>query len=209
MSPDVTPVTAPPVEPLRIVAMAGSLRAGSVNRRLLAAATKLAPRRMSIESFDPGELPLYSADLDEDAGGEESPAPVRRLKASLIAAHGLLIVSPEYNWSIPGVLKNAIDWMSRPAGHSVLAGKPTALMGASPGPAATGRAQLHLRETLLSTNTPVLMAAVQLGHAGRLFDEAGQLADEPARASVAEVLTELERAATASRVRGLRDAVER
>lgn len=189
-----------PTAPVQVVALAGSLRAASVNRRLLAAAVDLAPKRMRVEVVDPGTLPLYNADLDEDVGGEASPEPVRRLKAALTAAHGLLIVSPEYNWSIPGVLKNAIDWVSRPAGRSVLAGRPTALMGASPGPAGTGRAQLHLREAFLSTGTPVLLASVQLGQAGRLFDEAGRLVDEASRGSVADLMSELELAAAAFRV---------
>jgi|SRR5947209_15873356 len=184
---------------MRILAFCGSLRDASYNRRLLDAAIAHAPDGVEIEVAALEELPHYDQDMDSHAGGGPDPTVVAELRANVEAADALLFVTPEFNWSLPGVLKNAIDWASRPAGRSPLAGKPAALMGASPGPAGTGRAQMHLREVLLSTRTPVLMSSVQLGHAAERFDADGRLADEEARIAVAALLEELVGAASPDR----------
>lgn len=173
---------------LQVLALNGSLRSESYNRALLEAADELAPQDVSVEIVDLHSLPLYNADHDEELGGYDTPDEVRWLKDRIAAADALLVATPEYNWSVSGVLKNAIDWASRPAGRSVLAGKPAALVGASPGPAGTGRAQLHLRQILLSTKTPVLMDSVQAGSARERFDASGHLVDEHVRAQLYGVL---------------------
>lgn len=180
MPPDVT-----------FVALLGSVRGRSVNRLLLDAAIDLAPPGVAVEAFDITRLPFYDADRDPDAGGDAAVPAVGELKRAIARCSGLMFATPEYNWSVPGVLKNAIDWASRPAGRSVLAGKPAAIMGAAPGPAGTGRAQLHLREILLSTRTPVLLRAVQVGHAGSRFDADGRLADEGVRRELVALWSEL------------------
>ena len=137
---------------MKIVGIAGSLRRESWNRKLLHAAVDLAPDGMRIEIFDLADIPLYNGDLD----GDEKPAPVVALKRAIGEADGLLVASPEYNYAIPGVLKNALDWASRPAFRSELAGKPSAVMGASPGAAGTVRAQADVRRVLLACLSRVL-----------------------------------------------------
>jgi chromate reductase, NAD(P)H dehydrogenase (quinone) len=129
---------------LRVVGFAGSLRRGSFNRALLDAARELAPSRMTISRIEIGDLPFYNADVEADS----DPAAVVAFKAAIRAADGVLIATPEYNDGIPGVLTTAIDWGSRPPGIAPLAGKPVALMGASPSQIGTARAQLHLRQLL-------------------------------------------------------------
>src|SRR5688572_23791882 len=131
--------------PLLVCGIAGSLRKASLNRALLRSAQELAPANMEIRIFDRvGELPLYNEDVDK-AG---DPEPVAALKRAIADADALLIATPEYNQGVPGVLKNAIDWASRPPRGSVLAGKPTAIFGASPGVTGTARAQGHPRAHL-------------------------------------------------------------
>jgi chromate reductase len=139
---------------LRVCGLAGSLRKASYNRALLRAAQELAPPDLEIVTFDRlGELPPYNADVE----AQGDPEPVAALKEAIGAAAGLLIVTPEYNFGVPGVLKNAIDWASRPPRNSVLSGKPTAVIGASPGMLGTARAQMSLRQSLVFTNTPVML----------------------------------------------------
>jgi chromate reductase len=164
---------------VKVCGIAGSLRKSSYNRSLLRAAVELAPDRMTITVFDRlGDVPLYDADVE--ARGD--PEPVSALKKAIREADALLIATPEYNHGIPGVLKNAIDWASRPPSPIVLAGKPAALIGASPGRTGTARAQLALRESLSSTQTPVLVGPEMLvGEAHRKFAEDGSLSDEPTR----------------------------
>lgn len=177
---------------LRVLGIAGSLRAGSFNRALLRAAVELAPAGVEVEPFDLRDVPLYDGDSDEALGGGAYPERVRVLREAVTGADALLLAVAEYNWGPSGVLKNAIDWASRPAGRSPLAEKPVALMGASPGPAGTGRAQLQLRQHLLSTNSYVLQAPqVQLGGARERFDDAGRLVDDDARALVTALLEAL------------------
>jgi chromate reductase len=166
-----------------ILALPGSLRDGSLNRRLIDAVIELAPESVEVELADIGELPHYDDDLD-------SPA-VRDFRERIEAADALLFVSPEFNWSIPGVLKNAIDWASRPGGRSPLAGKSAAIMGVSAGPAGTGRMQMHLREVLLSTRTHALMNGLQVPHGAEKFDADGRLADPVVAAAIRELLAEL------------------
>src|SRR3954470_19538343 len=113
-----------------VLGFAGSLRRESYNRGLLDAASKRAPPTMTILPFDLAPIPLYNADLDSD---EQRPAEVTLLKDAVAAADAVLIATPEYNHSVPGVLQNAIDWVSRPGGRSVLKGKPVAIMGSSTG----------------------------------------------------------------------------
>lgn len=166
-----------------VLGMAGSLGRRSRNRALLAAASELAPDGISVATFDVGRLPLYNPDDDELLpGGGPSPDVVCELVEQVRAADGLLLVSPEYNWGPSGVIRNALDWVSRPAGASPLAAKPVALAGVSPGPAGTGRGQLQLRQNLLSADAFVLQQpVVQVGDAKRRFDEDLRLIDEPTR----------------------------
>ena len=162
--------------PLHIIGIAGSLRDGSYNRSLLRAAQRLAPEGMTIEIFPLDDIPLYNGDLENDA---DRPAEVERFKHSLAEADGLLIATPEYNHGIPGVLKNAIDWASRPAFQSPLAGKPVGMMGAAPSIIGTARAQQHLKTVMLSMLAEVMPhRGVLVGKAKEKFDEKGRLMDE-------------------------------
>lgn len=172
-----------------ICAIAGSLRQASFNRALLRAAVELAPAGMELVVFDRlRDLPHYDGDL-EAAG---VPEPVAALRAAIGGADGLLIATPEYNYSIPGVLKNAIDWASRPASASVLAKKPCAIMGASGGPYGTVRGQLALRQSLLCTDTQVLVKPeLMVPRAQDKFDAALNLVDEPTRLQLAKLLAAL------------------
>ena len=156
----------------KIAVLVGSLRRDSFNRKLARAVVKLAPPEFAFEQVRIDDLPLY--DQDDDA----SPAPsVKRLKDELTAAQGLLFVTPEYNRSIPGVLKNAIDHASRPYGQSSWAGKPAGVMGASVGAIGTAMAQQHLRNVLAYLDVPTLGQPEAFIHAkDGLFDEAGDLA---------------------------------
>jgi chromate reductase len=174
-----------PSSPLRVLGIAGSLRSGSFNRSLLRAAAALAPAGMSIQTFPLDGVPLYNADVE--ARGD--PAPVLALKAAIRGADGLLIATPEYNYGIPGVLKNAIDWASRPPGQSVLNRKPAALMGATPGMGGTIRAQLQLRQAFVFTQTPALLhPEVLVAKAGEKFGADGALVDEPTKRILASML---------------------
>jgi chromate reductase, NAD(P)H dehydrogenase (quinone) len=160
---------------MKVCAIAGSLRRGSYNRGLIRAAAELAPPPMTIAIFERlGEVPLYDADVE--ARGD--PEPVVALKNAIRQADALLIATPEYNFSVPGVLKNAIDWASRPPSGSVLMGRPTAILGASPGRTGTARAQLALRQSFVFTQTPVLVGPEMLvGEAQKKFAEDGTLTD--------------------------------
>lgn len=162
----------------RILALPGSLRRGSYNRRLLEAAARIAPPGVQIDVHDAlAAVPLFDEDLESSSAG--GPDGVRRLRAAVAAADGLLIATPEYNQSLPGVLKNAIDWLSRPAPEEVLAGKPVAIAGVSSGRWGTRLAQAALRQTLAATESRVMPAPMLfVRDAGQLFDAAdGQLYD--------------------------------
>ncbi|MDX1532563.1 MAG: NAD(P)H-dependent oxidoreductase [Rhodothermales bacterium] len=174
--------------PLRLLGIAGSLRERSYNRALLRTAEALAPDGVEIERFDLAGLPLYNGDLDSD---ERRPEPVERLKAALAAADGLLVATPEYNHTVPGVLQNAVDWASRPARRSPLAGKPIGMMGAAPGTVGTARAQEHLKLTLLSTLALVHPhPGVLVGQARDKFDADLRLTDARTRDFLAAFLAD-------------------
>lgn len=170
---------------LRVVGIAGSLRKASFNRALLCAAQQLAPREMKIEIEDLTGLPMFNADLDIG----DPPEAVVELRRSVHRADGLLLVTPEYNHGVPGVLKNAIDWLSQPLHGSALEGRPTALMGASTGLAGTARGQTQLRQSFILTNTPAMLRPeVLVGRAHERFDAEGRLTDEATRQFVSDFL---------------------
>jgi chromate reductase len=175
-------------EEMRLLGLSGSLRAGSWNTALLRAAGELAPAGARVGIFDLAAIPQYDQDRDDQAGGSRPPEAVRELRQAVAAADAMVLASPEYNWSYSGVLKNALDWCSRPGFKSILVGVPTLLIGASGGPAGTGRAQLHLRQVLLSTRTPVLIEALQVANAAGCFDEGLRLCDEALRDQLAYLL---------------------
>ncbi|HTM09111.1 MAG TPA: NADPH-dependent FMN reductase [Verrucomicrobiae bacterium] len=177
-------------ENLRVLGFAGSLRRQSYNRGLLRAAVEAAPAGVAIETFDLTPIPLYNADVEEKG----LPPAVAQFKEKIRAADALLIVTPEYNYSVPGVLKNAIDWASRPANESPLQKKPAALMGASGGQMGTARAQLALRQSFVFTETLVLPKPdIYVPHAAKSFDAEGNLTDEKLRARIKTLLEALVR----------------
>lgn len=135
----------------QIAVIVGSLRKDSFNRKMANAIVKLAPPEFSFKQLEIGDLPLYNQ--DDDANPAE---PVKRLKSEISAAHGLLFVTPEYNRSMPGVLKNTLDHASRPYGQNAWAGKPAGVLGVSPGAAGTAMAQQHLRNTLAYLDVPTM-----------------------------------------------------
>jgi chromate reductase len=156
-----------------IVVVVGSLRRDSFNRRLADAVVKLAPSEFSFNQLQIDDLPLYNQ--DDDGNPAE---PVKRLKNQISAAQGLLFVTPEYNRSISGVLKNAIDHASRPYGQNAWGGKPAGVLGASIGATGTAMAQQHLRNVLAYLDVPTLgqpEAFIQVREG--LFDEAGNIGD--------------------------------
>jgi chromate reductase len=169
----------------RVVAFAGSLRKGSFNRALIRSAQELAPEGMTIEPIEIGDLPFYNADVE----AQGDPPAVERFKASLRGADGILIATPEYNDGIPGVLSTAIDWGSRLPGRAPLAGKPVAIMGASPSQIGTARAQLHLRQLLNHVHARVLPPPELLvAKAHERFDSNLKLTDESTRKVLGDLL---------------------
>ncbi len=175
------------VEPFTVLGIPGSLRGASLNRALLRAAVSLAPAGMTVEIADLAGIPLYNFD-DETA----PPASVIDLKRRIRSADAVLIATPEYNYSVPGVLKNAVDWVARPYGDSAWEGKPVALMGASVSSVGTARAQLHLRQTLTALNCYTLnRPEVLIGQADRKFDAADNLTDEKTRDLITGMLAAL------------------
>ena len=163
-----------------IVGVCGSLRRGSFNQMLLRAAVEAAPAGTLIEPESIRDIPLYDGDVEAEEG---IPPAVQRLKDRIAAADGLLIVTPEYNNSMPGVLKNAIDWLSRPASDipRVFGGRPVALMGATPGQGGTALSQAAWLPVLRTLGTrPWFEGRVQIPGAGKLFDADG-LADQATR----------------------------
>lgn len=180
----------------RILGFAGSLRSGSYNRALLHAAAEEAPEGMSIEIFDLADIPLYNQDVEEKG----DPAPVAEFKEAIGRCDGVLISTPEYQHGMTGVLKNALDWASRPAGRSAIKGKPVAMMGASPSPIGTARSHIQLRHTLTYLQADmVFRPEVLVAHAREKFDEEGRFTDESGRKLMAELLETLgERVAASS-----------
>jgi chromate reductase len=175
--------------PIRILGIAGSLRSGSYNRALLRTAQSLAPSDAAVEIFELDGIPGFNQDLES-----QPPPKVAELKAKARAADAILFVTPEYNYSIPGVLKNAIDWASRPYGDSAWNGKPVAVMGASIGAMGTSRAQYHLRQCFVFLNMhPLNQPEVMVANAGSKFDERGNYLDEQGKKLIGQLLTELVR----------------
>ncbi|MFI4967885.1 MAG: NADPH-dependent FMN reductase [Gammaproteobacteria bacterium] len=172
---------------IKVLGIAGSLRKGSYNKLALRAAIELKPAGMDIESFDIAPIPLYNEDLREQG----FPSVVEEFREKIRAADALLFVTPEYNYSVAGVLKNAIDWASRPPDQP-FNDKPVAIMGASISRLGTARAQYHLRQTAVFLNMHVLnKPEVMISGAATAFDADGRLTDEGARKLIAELLVNL------------------
>ncbi|MGA9049184.1 MAG: NAD(P)H-dependent oxidoreductase [Dehalococcoidia bacterium] len=170
-----------------ILGFAASLRKGSYNKALLRAAGELLPEGVTLETFDLEGIPPFNQDLENTL-----PERVKEFKSRIRAADAVLIVSPEYNFSMPGVLKNAIDYASRPYGDSVWPGKPVAVMSASNGMLGGSRMQYHLRQTFLYLEvTAVTKPEVFVTFSAQKFDENGKLTDEPTRAIVKQLVQAL------------------
>jgi chromate reductase len=173
---------------IQVLAICGSLRKASFNRMAMAAAIERAPAGMHVTEGVIEDIPLYNEDL-RVAG---DPAAIARLKQQVQAADALLFVTPEYNYSVPGVLKNAIDWVSRPPDQSPFDGKPVAILGASAGVMGTVRSQQHLRQTLMSLNMlPVNTPEVLIGQAAKRFDDQGRLTEEVTGKYIAQLMQAL------------------
>ena len=174
-------------KPIRILGIAGSLRRESYNRAALRTATTLVPESAILETFGLDGIPVFNQDEEQNP-----PAKVAELKRRIREADAMLFVTPEYNYSVPGVLKNAIDWASRPYGDSAWNGKPAAIMGASPGAIGTARAQYHLRQILVYLNMfPINHPEVMIGNAAARFDKEGNLTDETTKDFIYQLLQHL------------------
>jgi chromate reductase len=172
---------------LTICAISGSLRAGSYNTAALRAAAELAPDGVEIVAASIADIPPYN----EDVKAAGFPEAVIRLQKAIASADAVLIATPEYNYSVPGVLKNAIDWVSR-THPQPFAGKPVAIMGASPGAIGTARAQYDLRKMFVYLDALVLnKPEIMIGGAPSRFDTDGRLTDEATRKLLAQLLTAL------------------
>jgi chromate reductase len=173
---------------LRILGISGSLRPQSHNTKLLRNAGELLPADIEFELWQGLKaVPPY----DEQDDVEPAPAPVTALKQAIAEADGILFATPEYNSSVPGQLKNALDWASRPPARSPLRNKPVAVVGASTGAFGAVWAQAELRKVLAATGARVVDAEVTLGHADSRFDEDGRLVDDAFREELAETLDAL------------------
>jgi chromate reductase len=172
---------------IRILGIAGSLRRKSYNRAALRAAQKLSPEDAELEIFELDGIPVFNQDE------EQTPPPaVVEFKKRIRDADAILFVTPEYNYSIPGALKNAIDWASRPYGDSAWTGKPAAIMGASAGRLGTARAQYHLRQVFVFLNVlAVNQPEVMIGNAADQFDADGNLTNEDSKKLVRQLLVNL------------------
>jgi chromate reductase, NAD(P)H dehydrogenase (quinone) len=173
---------------ISVLAFCGSLRAGSYNRAALKTAIELKPAGMTVEIAEIGTIPLYN----EDVRVQGFPPPVETLRRQIKSADALLFATPEYNYSIPGVLKNAIDWASRPP-EQPFAGKPVAIMGAAAGMAGTARAQYDLRRCCVFLDMhPINKPEVLIGQAQTKFDTDGRLTDEAARGFIRDMMAALD-----------------
>ena len=174
-------------DPIRILGIAGSLRKTSYNRGVLRAAKELAPDGSSVDVFELDGIPGFNQDDEQNP-----PEKVAELKRRIREADAILFVTPEYNYSVPGVLKNAIDWASRPYGDSAWSGKPAAIMGASIGAIATARAQYHLRQMMVFLDMfPINHPEVMIGNASGKFDDEGNLTDDTTRDYIRRQLASL------------------
>jgi chromate reductase len=173
--------------PVKILGIVGSLRTGSFNKALMRLALELVPDNAQLEVFDLEGIPPFNQDF------ETQPAEkVKEFKTKIRAADAILIATPEYNYSIPGVLKNAIDCASRPYGDNALDGKPVALMGASIGMLGTARAQYHLRQSFVFLNMfPINRPEVMVAFADKKVDQSGNLTDETTRKLVKQLVENL------------------
>jgi chromate reductase len=170
-----------------ILGIPGSLRKASFNRHALVAAQALVPAGAALEIFELEGIPPFNQDQEK-----QPPTRVTELKAKVRAADAILFATPEYNYSIPGVLKNAIDWASRPYGDNAWQGKPVAVMGASVGILGSARAQYHLRQCFVFLNMyPVNQPEVLIASAAQRFNERGELTDETSRELIRKLLAEL------------------
>jgi ABC-type branched-subunit amino acid transport system ATPase component/NAD(P)H-dependent FMN reductase len=173
---------------LTFLGISGSLRKASVNSAALRAVQALAPAHITVEIADLADIPIYN----DDVRAAGYPAAVDALRAKIAAADAVIFATPEYNFSIPGVLKNAIDWASRPPSQP-FDGKPIAIMGASPGPVGTARAQYDLRKMMVFLNAfPINKPEVMIGMAPSKFNDKLELTDEPTREFLKQMLTALE-----------------
>ncbi len=169
---------------IKIVGIIGSLRKGSLNRMLVNAIKELAPQGMTVEIAEIGNLPLFNQDLEANF-----PKEAQELKDKISAADSVIIATPEYDRSVPGVLKNALDWTSRPYGQSAWPGKVVAVVGASGGAIGTAVAQSHLKQILLYLDARVLgQPEFYLGGAVGKFDKDGKLTDETTKERIAKLL---------------------
>jgi chromate reductase len=174
-------------QPIQILGIAGSLRRASYNRAALRAAMQLVPQDTAVDIFELDGISGFNQDEEQNP-----PPKVIELKRRIREADAILIVTPEYNYSIPGVLKNAIDWASRPYGDSAWNGKPVALMGASIGAIGTARAQYHLRQVFVFLNMfPINQPEVMISNAGERFDAGGNLTDETTKKLIRQLLQSL------------------
>src|SRR5918993_632201 len=174
-------------QPIRILGIAGSLRRASYNRAALRAAMQLVPQDTALDIFELDGILGFNQDEEQNP-----PPKVIELKRRIRAADAILIVTPEYNYSIPGVLKNAIDWASRPYGDSAWNGKPAAIMGASIGAIGTARAQYHLRQMFVFLNMfPINQPEVMIGNASERFDAEGNLTDKMTKDFIRQLLQNL------------------
>ena len=174
---------------ISVLAICGSLRSGSFNRMALNEAIRSKPPAMTVTVADLAAIPPYN----EDVRAQGFPAPVETLRRQIAAADALLFVTPEYNYSMPGVLKNAIDWASRPPDQP-FAGKPVAMMGASAGMGGTVRAQYDLRRSCVFLDMhPLNKPEIFIGAAQTKFDVDGRLLDETARGLIRDLMAALER----------------
>ena len=174
-------------EPIKILGIVGSLRKASYNRGALRAAQQLCPEGAKIELFDLDGIPSFNQDEEG-----RPPAKVTELKAKIRAADAILFSTPEYNYGLPGVLKNAIDWASRPYGDSAWSGKPTAIMSAAMSMGGGVRAQYQLRQCFVFLNMDaVVQPEVAIGNATERFDQQGNLADETSKKLIAQLLRNL------------------
>jgi chromate reductase len=175
------------VAPVKLVGISGSLRQGSYNSALLRAAAELLPAGMTLEIATLAELPFYNADVEQQG----LPPIVQDFRARIAAGDAVLVAAPEYNFSIPGVLKNALEWLSRPP-HPPMSGKACAVMGATVSPLGTARGQFHLRHVCVSLNAFVLNAPhVDITDAKTKFDATGRLLDQASRDAITKLLSEV------------------
>jgi chromate reductase, NAD(P)H dehydrogenase (quinone) len=173
---------------MKVLAISGSLRRDSYNTKLLRVAEELVPATVELELWERlKEIPPY----DEEDDVQPAPPAVAALREAIAEADAVLVATPEYNSSIPGQLKNAVDWVSRPLATNPLRNKPVAVIGASTGAFGAVWSQAELRKVLGATGARVVDADVALGHAHTKFDEDGELLDEGAREQLAEVVEAL------------------